>query len=147
MAVTVEGTSQVVVDEDYRIVELALAVACEAAVTRTGAPASRPAPGRNLWEVFPEAKPLFEPYCDEARRTGEPVEFLQFYDGRLLRVRAVPRGRHLLLFGESLQDLDTLTLERLRASLAETIALIDDLSGSSRHERLRDSFRLVEGGL
>jgi hypothetical protein len=59
----------------------------------------------------------------------------------------VPAGPRLLLFGESLQHIDTLTLDGLRASLAETIALIDELSGSKRHERLRDSFRLVEGGL
>jgi hypothetical protein len=147
VAVTVEGTSQFVVDEDYRIVELALAVVCQADVSRAGATAFPPAPGRNLWEVFPKAKPLFQPYCDEARRTREPVEFLQFYSGRLFRVRAVPDGRHLVLIGESLQHLDTLTLEGLRASLDETIALIDELSRSTRHERLRDSFRLVEGGL
>ena len=137
MAVTVEGTPQFVVDEEYRIVEFAPAVA----------PAFRPRRGRSLWDTFPESRPLFEPYYEVAWTTGEPVEFLQFYAGLLLRVRAVPAGPRLLLFGESLQHIDTLTLDGLRASLAETIALIDELSGSTRHERLRDSFRLVEGGL
>ena len=43
-----------------------------------------------MWDYFPASEPLFNPYYDAARRSGESVEFVQFYDGNVARVRAVP---------------------------------------------------------
>jgi hypothetical protein len=51
VAVTVEGIPHMVLDEDYRIVQVGPAV--EAGLG--------PLEGRTLWETFPDSKPLFRP--------------------------------------------------------------------------------------
>jgi hypothetical protein len=136
VAVTVEGTANLVLDESYRIVEVGPAAAAEFGPLR----------GQHLWDAFPGSQPLFRPYYDKARRTGEPVEFVQFYDGQVGHIRAVPEGRWLLLFWEQLTRLDTLTLERLRASLVQTMALIEESEARLRRARVRETLRVVEGG-
>ncbi len=74
-----------------------------------------PLVGSLLWDCFPGSEPLFKPYYDEARRTGEPVEFVQFYDGNIARIRAVPRADDRLeLYWEHISRLDTLTLAEPR---------------------------------
>ena len=81
MAVTVEHqTPFVVLDEGDRIVGVG-----PRAEGQFG-----PLVGSRLWECFPGAEPLFKPYYDAARRSGEPLEFVQFYDGNVARVRAAP---------------------------------------------------------
>jgi hypothetical protein len=106
-----------------------------------------PLVGASLWECFPGSEPLFRPYYDEARRTGEPVEFVQFYDGNVARVRAVPAGTDLLeLYWERITRLDTLTLEGLLETLDESLAVLDDQRASVDREGLRKALRLIEGG-
>lgn len=136
VAVTVAETANLVLDESYRIVEVGPAVAAEFGPLR----------GQHLWDAFPGAQPLFLPYYDQARRTGEPVEFVQFYDGQVGHIRAVPDGPWLLLFWEHVSRLDTLTLERLRASLVQTMALIEKSEERLRRDGVRETLRVVEGG-
>ncbi|MBA2642826.1 MAG: PAS domain-containing protein [Actinobacteria bacterium] len=136
MAVAVDEPPNLVLDEDYRIVEVG--PAAEAALG--------PLRGRNLWDAFPGSRPLFHPYYDKARRTGEPVEFVQFYDGDLGHIRAVPEGSRLLLFWELLHRLDILTLEGLRASLDQALALIEEFDARLRRDRVKSTLRVVEGG-
>ncbi len=136
MAVAVEQAPYAVLDEDYRIVEVGSAAKA----------AFAPLLGRDLWECFPGSEPLFRPYYDKARRTGKPVEFVQFYDGLVARIRAVPVGRRLELSWDRIMPLDTLTLDRLRASLADAIALLGDGHAELRNHAGHGSLRVIEGG-
>jgi hypothetical protein len=136
VAVAVEGTPHLVLDEHYGIVEVGPAAAATFGPFR----------GRCLWDAFPGAQPLFQPYYEKARRTGENVEFVQFYDGQFGRVRAVPRGARLLIFWEMLHRLDLLTLDGLRTTLAEATATIEESEALLRRSRVRSSLRVVEGG-
>jgi PAS domain-containing protein len=101
--------------------------------------------GRSLWEVFPDSKPLFYPYYEKARRTGEPVEFVQFYNGYLARIRAVPKDDRLLLFWEEMHRLDTLTLDGFRASLVSALEVIEESEARIGRERVRDLLHVVDG--
>lgn len=135
VAVAVDAVPYLMLDEDYRIVEVH-----SAAPTRFGSLL-----GRDLWECFPDSEPLFRPYYEEAWRTGEPVEFVQFYDGRVGRIRATPEGSRLALSWEHVVQLETLTLEGLRSSLTETIAALEGAAPGVAREGSRGRLRLVVG--
>ncbi|HWQ24198.1 MAG TPA: hypothetical protein VNK94_08850 [Gaiellaceae bacterium] len=92
-----------------------------------------------VWESFPGSRELFRPHYERARRTGQPVEFVQFFAGHVARVRAVPAaGGRLELSWESIAVLDVLTLEGLRSSLDAALAILE------RRCR-RNSLRVLEG--
>ena len=80
MAVTVEQEPFVVLDHQYRIVE----------VGPSAEGGSGPLAGLNLWDCFPGSEGLFRPYYERAWRTGEADEFVQFYSGRIARIRVDP---------------------------------------------------------
>jgi hypothetical protein len=103
--------------------------------------------GSLLWECFPGSEPLFKPYYDEARRTREPVEFVQFYDGTVARIRAIPRADDRLeLYWEIISRLDTLTLGGLVATLDESLELLDQQQSGMYRDELRKALRVIEGG-
>jgi hypothetical protein len=103
--------------------------------------------GSPLWDSFPGSLPLFKPYYDEARRTGEPVEFVQFYDGNVARVRAVPDpDDRLELYWELIARLDTLTIDGLLETLDTTLALLEERGDALSREQARGALRLIEGG-
>jgi hypothetical protein len=104
--------------------------------------------GASLWDCFPGSEPLFKPYYDAARRSGEPVEFVQFYDGNVARVRAVPAGDgRLALEWEQLARLDTLTLESLSDTLDDALELLGgDAAGRPRQTVGRAALHVIEGG-
>lgn len=136
MAVTVEHhTPFVVLDEGDRIVGVG-----PAAESQFG-----PLVGSHLWECFPGSEPLFKPYYEAARQSGEQVEFVQFYDGNVARVRAVPiaNGR-LELYWELLVHLDTLTLGSLAETLEESLELLEERTGTPRD--IQQALRVIEGG-
>lgn len=135
VAVAVARTPYLVLDEGYTVVEV-------------GEPARaefRQLVGRNLWECFPGAEPLFRPYYEEAWSTGEPIEFVQFYEGAVARVRARAHDGRLELSWELLAQLDTLTIEGLRSSVARAISALDEHESTARRARARRTLRLVEG--
>jgi hypothetical protein len=138
VAVTVEQQAPLVVlDEGDRIVGVG-----PRAESQFG-----PLVGELVWDCFPGSEPLFQPYYDAARRTGEHVEFVQFYDGNVARVRAVPCANgQLELYWEQLARLDTLTLESLLASLASSLEALD--AERFTHDRAdpRTALRLIRGG-
>jgi hypothetical protein len=138
VAVTVTQAPSVVLDEEYRIVE----------VGPSAEGGFGPLAGQVLWECFPGSEPLFRPYYERARRSGEVEEFVQFYDGHVVRVRAEPEphGDRLAVSWRDLHVLDALTLEQLQTSIARTIELIDDESSASLREQTRRSLRLIQGG-
>jgi hypothetical protein len=123
-----------VLDEDDQIVE----------VGRTAEDNFMLLRGKALWEVYPGAEPFFKPYYDKARRTGEPVEFVQFYQGYFTSILAVPEGSSLFLYWEVLCHLDTLTLERVWTSLHEAMAIIEQCEDRVGRERMRGLLSLVD---
>lgn len=136
MAVTVQQTPIVVLDEGDRIVGVG-----PDAESQFG-----PLVGSLIWDCFPGSQPLFKPYYDAARRSGELTEFVQFYDGQVARIRAVPRADgHLDLFWNLLARLDTLTLDGLAQTLDESLLLLDqEHLGRDRNTR-RQNLRVIEG--
>ncbi|HUG65525.1 MAG TPA: hypothetical protein VMK83_09935 [Gaiellaceae bacterium] len=136
MAVTVQQSPSVVLDADYRIVE----------VGPSAEGGFGPLAGKNLWECFPGSESLFRPYYDKARRTGAVEEFVQFYNGYVTRVRAEPRGDDLAVWWDKLHVIDGLTLTSLEDSIARTIAVIDDEHSSALRLQARGSLRLIAGG-
>jgi len=106
-----------------------------------------PLVGTRLWDSFPGSEPLFKPYYDAARRSGEPVEFVQFYDGNVARVRAVPIGDgRLELEWEQLARLDTLTLDSLSETLDGALELLDGDATDRRQAVGRAALHVIEGG-
>jgi hypothetical protein len=137
VAVTVSPQPFVVLDEGDRIVGVG-----PDAESQFG-----PLVGSVMWDCFAGSEPLFKPYYDAARRSGESVEFVQFYDGNVARVRAVPRGDGTLgLFWEQLARIDTLTLGGLVHTLEESLELLDDEVSARRRESSRPALRVVKGG-
>jgi hypothetical protein len=137
VAVTVrEHTPFVVLDEGDHIVEVG-----EHAESQLG-----PLVGACVWDSFPGSEPLFRPYYDAARRTCEPVEFVQYYDGNVARVRAVPLGDGRIgLEWEQLARLDTLTLGSLAETLDHSLeALAAQAPGTP--SAVRQELRVIEGG-
>lgn len=124
-----------VLDEDDRIVD----------VGRIAEGSFAPLQGLSLWDAYPGAEPFFRPYYEKARRTGEPVEFVQFFEGYFTEIRAVPEGNFLLLYWDVLCRLDTLTLERVWASLHEAMAIIEKCEDRVGRDRVRNLLRVVEG--
>lgn len=136
MAVTVQQSPSVVLDTEYRIVEVA-----QSAEGGFG-----PLAGQNLWECFPGSESLFRPYYDKAWRTGQPEEFVQYYNGYVVRVRAERRGDRLAVSWERVHTLDPLTLDTLERSLARTIELVDGEQAEALRTATRASLRLIAGG-
>ena len=136
VAVAVERVPALVLDADYRIMEVG-----PAAEDRFGHLL-----GRNLWEVAPDARPLFQPYYEVAWRSRQPVEFVQFYKGKLYRVDAVVRERRLELSWSVLHRIDTVTLDGLRTSLGQALALMEQHEESIGRDLPRRRLHALEGG-
>jgi hypothetical protein len=137
VAVTVEQSSFVTLDTGDRIVGVG-----PHAESQFG-----PLLGSVMWDCFPGAESLFKPYYDKARTSGEPVEFVQFYDGYVARIRATPREPgELELSWEQLARIDTTTLDSLADSLAASLELLDEELRDAHRDELRKALRLIEGG-
>jgi len=137
VAVTVPQQPFVVLDEGDRIVGVGTD-----AKSQFG-----PLLGSVLWESLPGSEPLFKPYYDTARCSGEPVEFVQFYDGNVARIRAVPSADGTLaLYWQLLARIDTRTLGGLVRSLDEALGLLADEQIGVHRQALRNSLRVIKGG-
>ncbi len=137
MAVTVLKSPFVMLDEMDRIVGVG-----PGAESQFG-----PLVGSLIWDCFPGSEPLFKPYYDAARRSGEELEFVQFYDGNVARIHAVPQSNGQLdLYWELLTHLDTMTLAGLVQTLDESLEVLDEEHVSVRRSALRQNLRLIEGG-
>jgi hypothetical protein len=135
VAVTVEHVPFVVLDESYRIVEVG-------AIAEAG---FGPLRGRCVWDCFPGSESMYRPHYERARRSGEPIELVQYYGGYLTRVEIRPEGRTLRVAWETLSMLDTRNLDRLRASLTDAIGELDRHAAHLERRRGRRALRLVEG--
>jgi hypothetical protein len=137
VAVTVQRQEPfVVLDERDRIVGVGPAVASQFG----------PLLGSVMWDCFPGSEPLFKPYYDTARSSGEPVQFVQFYDGRVARITATLVDEGLAITWEELGHLDTTTFASFRESLVESLELLATESSSAARDQARHALRLIEGG-
>ena len=135
MAVAVPEALVLVLDADYRAVEMSPAFEAGCGLT----------PGDCVLHGLPVSRSVFVQYCEHARRTGEAVDLVEFGGGRVLHIRIVARDDRLHTSWETVGILDTLTIGGLSASLrtvADTLAGTED---TLRRERLRRSLRLVGG--
>ena len=137
MAVTVEGLPSMVLDDEYHIVE----------VSESALASFAPLLGRNVLDAFPGSRALFLPYYERARRTGESVEFAQYYGGYVARVLATPAGTRLIVTWKVVAILDLLTLEGLRSSLEAAIEELEDAEHALHRQHVRQSLRVMEGGV
>jgi hypothetical protein len=127
-------TQWIVLDEEDRIVDVS-----ENAVDVFG-----PLKGESLWETFPSARAVFAPYCERARRTGEVVELVKFFEGTLKHVRYTPEGSRVIAIWENLASVDVSSVESLRHSLLE---IADMLADTDANAGLQTSpLRVLEGG-
>ncbi len=133
MALTVEQAPFIVLDADYRIVEVG--PAAEAAFG--------PLLGENVWTSFPDSKPLFQPHYERARCTGAPAEFAQYYNGNVMHLRVVPRGTRLVIYYEILCLLDVLTLGGLRDSIDTALAAVAGAEEELRRDYIRRTLHVV----
>ena len=124
----------IVLDGEDRVVE----------VSEDARPEFEPLLGESLWERFPEAGEVFGPYCERARRTGEVVELVRFFEGSLKRIRYSPEGSRVTATWEVLAAVDVSSVENLRRSLLEMASILAD---SSAEGPLRARpLRVLEGG-
>lgn len=135
VAVTVEQVPFVVLDESYRIVEVG-----PAAEAGFG-----PLHGRCVWDCFPGSESMYRPHYERVRRRGEPIELVQYYGGYLTKVEIRPEKSAIRVSWETLSMLDTSDLERLRASLTDAIAALDQQAEELDRRRVRGTLRVVEG--
>jgi hypothetical protein len=136
VAVAVEAIPFVVLDEEYRVVEVSWA---------PGA-GEGPLCGQNLLDYLPGSRPLFLPYLKEAERTGRVVTFAQFFEGHVAEVKIVPGVGTLTVSWERLCMLDVLTMDGLRASLHHVLDTLRAREDALHREVVRGSLRVVEGG-
>ena len=127
-------TQWIVLDEDDRIVE----------VSENAADVFGPLKGESLWETFPSAREVFGPYCDRARRTGEVVELVKFFEGTLKHVRYAPQGSRVLAIWENLASVDVSSVESLRHSLLEIADMLADPDAEGALQP--PPLRVLEGG-
>ena len=102
--------------------------------------------GRDVFESFPGSRPLFLPYYEQARRSGEAVEFTQYYGGYVLNLKAVPAASMLTVSWEKLHVLDVHTLEGLRDSLVTMLDILEARDDAQHREAVRRALRVVQGG-
>ena len=125
----------IVLDEDYRIVE----------VGPSAEAGFGPLLGELILDVFPDSRALFQPQYELATLTQAPVQFAQYYDGYVMHVRLEPVGSQLLVTWDRLVMLDVLTLDGLRASLSNALAAISTWEENQAHEQKRAQLRVVGG--
>ena len=136
MAVAVEEAPSVVLDDEYRIVEVSAAAEAALGLLR----------GRSILDSFPGSAPLFRPHYERARRTGERQEFVQYYDAYVVRVTVDPGPEGLTVSWTTLCALDLVTIDGLRESLAVAVSTLERADAERRRADVRRSLRVVEGG-
>jgi hypothetical protein len=102
--------------------------------------------GSVLWDCFPGSEALFKPYYDAARNSGEPVQFVQYYDGHVARITATLVDEGLAISWEGLAYLDTTTFASFRRTLVESLELLASESSSVARDQARHALRVIEGG-
>ena len=99
--------------------------------------------GHVLWDHVPAAKEICGPCFDEARASGQPVETVVLYSGRVRRLTAIPAADGLAVHGERLAELDVTSLGTLMQSLARIEAVLADRASAQPDSPARASLRAL----
>ena len=99
--------------------------------------------GHVVWDHLPGARDVCAPCFEEARATGQPVEAVVFYSGRVERLTAIPASDGLAVHVERLAELDVTTLGTLRRSLAQVEAALARRGSAQPDRRSRASLRAL----
>ena len=75
--------------------------------------------GHVIWEHLPGARKIYGPTFDDARSSGQPVESVVFYSGKVKRLTAIPGPDGLAVHVERLAELDLTSLATLTQTLAQ----------------------------
>ena len=99
--------------------------------------------GHVLWDHLPAAKEIYGPCFDEARASGQPVESVVFYSGRVKRLTAIPAADGLAVHVERLAELDVTSLGTLMRSLEQVEAALAARASEQRDPRAPGSLRAL----
>ena len=99
--------------------------------------------GHVLWEHLPGARDVYGPTFDEARTSGNPVESVVFYSGRMKRLTVIPGPDGLAVHVEQLAQVDVTTLATLTASLAQIEAALAGRASAQPDSPTRASLRAL----
>ena len=99
--------------------------------------------GHVLWDHLPAAKEIYGPCFDEARTSGQPVESVVFYSGRVKRLTAIPGADGLAVHVERLAELDVTSLATLTQSLERVEAALAARAPERRDPQARGSLQAL----
>jgi hypothetical protein len=99
--------------------------------------------GHVLWDHLPAAREIYGPCFDEARASGQPVESVVFYSGRVKRLTAIPAADGLAVHVERLAELDVTSLGTLMRSLEQVEAALAARGSGQRDPRAPGSLRAL----
>ena len=99
--------------------------------------------GHVLWEHLPGAREVYASTFDEARATGQPVESVVFYAGRVKRLTAIPGPDGLAVHVERLAELDLTSLATLTRSLERIAAALAGRASGRPDRPARASLRAL----
>jgi len=99
--------------------------------------------GHVLWDHLPAAREIYGPCFDEARASGEPVESVVFYSGRVKRLTAIPGADGLAVHIERLAEVDVTSLSTLTQSLERVEAALSARVPEQRDPQERASLQAL----
>jgi hypothetical protein len=99
--------------------------------------------GHVLWDHLPGAREVCSPCFEEARASGQPIESVVFYSGRVERLRAIPASDGLAVHVERLAELDITTLGTLAKTLVQVEAALAARVPEQPDPRSRASLRAL----
>jgi hypothetical protein len=99
--------------------------------------------GHVLWDHLPEAREVYGPHFEEARRAQEPVEAVVFYAGRVKRLTVIPAADGLAVHVEHLEALDVTSLGTLMRSLERIERVLAAPACAQRDPRPHASLRAL----
>ena len=99
--------------------------------------------GHVLWDHLPRAREVYGPAFDAARSSGEPVEAVVFYSGRVKRLTVIPAEDGLAVHVERLAELDVTSLGTLTLSLERIASALADPASAPHDPRAPASLRAL----
>lgn len=99
--------------------------------------------GHVLWDHLPGAREIYGPAFAEARASGEPVDAVVFYSGRVKRLTVIPAADGLAVHVEQLEALDLTTLGTLKQSLERVERVLADPAYARPGRRSHGSLRAL----
>jgi len=99
--------------------------------------------GHVIWDHLPDAQAVYGPHFEEARATGERVDALIYYAGRLKRLVVLPGGDGLAAHVENLAEIDVTNLGTLIRSLELIENALADRACEQPDSRARASLQAL----